>query len=116
MPTLSNPASNTSDAAGDTYISIENLRGSSFNDTLVGNAGNNRLDGGLGLDRTIYTAATGAIHVDMAAGTVSGPGVGNDTLISVEFGPRQRLCRYLCRHGLRGSERSWQHADDLQRI
>src|SRR5262249_38363331 len=81
---LSAPQNNTGDAAGDTYISIENLRGSSFNDTLIGNAGNNRLDGGLGLDRTIYMAATGAITVDMAAGTVSGPGVGNDILISVE--------------------------------
>ena len=81
---LSNPATNTGDAAGDTYTSIENLRGSSFNDTLVGNAGNNRLDGGLGIDRTIYTAATDKISVNMAAGTVSGPGVGNDTLISIE--------------------------------
>jgi Ca2+-binding RTX toxin-like protein len=81
---LSNPASNTGDAAGDTYISIENLRGSNFNDTLIGDAGNNRLDGGLGIDRTIYMAAAGAIAVDMAAGTVSGPGVGSDSLISIE--------------------------------
>jgi len=81
---LSNPASNTGDAAGDSYISIENLRGSSFNDTLIGNAGSNRIDGGLGLDRTIYTAASGGISVDMAAGTVSGPGVGSDTLVSIE--------------------------------
>ena len=82
---LSNPATNTGDAAGDTYISIENLRGSNFNDTLVGNAGNNRLDGGLGIDRTFYAGATGPIFVNMAAGTVSGPGVGNDTLISIEL-------------------------------
>ena len=81
---LSNPATNFGDATGDTYISIENLRGSDFNDVLVGDAGNNRLEGGLGIDQTIYTAATGGIIVDMAAGTVSGPGVGNDTLVSIE--------------------------------
>src|SRR5262249_54600978 len=81
---LSNPATNTGDAAGDAHISIENPPGNSFKDTLVGNAGNNRLDGGLGIDRTIYTAASGAITVDMAAGTVSGPGVGSDTLVSIE--------------------------------
>ena len=81
---LSNPATNTGDAAGDTYISIENLRGSSFNDILIGDAGPNTLDGGLGLDQTSYINATGPIMVNMAAGTVSGSGVGNDTLISLE--------------------------------
>src|SRR3954451_5258450 len=47
---LANPAINTGDAAGDTYISIERLRGSNFNDTLTGDANNNTLVGGLGAD------------------------------------------------------------------
>jgi len=47
---LSNPGNNTGEAAGDSYISIENLRGSASADTLRGNAANNQLDGGQGGD------------------------------------------------------------------
>lgn len=36
------------EAQGDTFSSIENLIGSKFNDTLVGDAGNNRINGGAG--------------------------------------------------------------------
>lgn len=38
------------DAAGDIYVSIENLIGSAFNDTLTGDGGANTLDGGDGDD------------------------------------------------------------------
>jgi Ca2+-binding RTX toxin-like protein len=41
---------NSGDAAGDTYANIENLTGSTFDDTLVGNGGANVLDGGAGND------------------------------------------------------------------
>ncbi len=44
------PASNTGDAAGDTYNSIENLVGSNFSDTLGGTNGANTINGGLGND------------------------------------------------------------------
>jgi Ca2+-binding RTX toxin-like protein len=56
---LANPAFNTGAAAGDTYVSIENLIGTDFNDVLIGdanpndllgNAGNDQLSGGFGDD------------------------------------------------------------------
>lgn len=43
-------AQNTVGARTDTLLAIENLTGSSFNDTLTGNTGNNVLNGGLGND------------------------------------------------------------------
>ena len=42
---LSNPGTNTGDAAGDTYTSIENLSGSAFADRLKGDAKCQRADG-----------------------------------------------------------------------
>ncbi|MEH2536613.1 MULTISPECIES: beta strand repeat-containing protein [unclassified Bradyrhizobium] len=62
----------------------DTLNGLGGTDRLQGLAGNDQLNGGLGFDRAIYTDATGAITVNLAAGTVSGAGVGNDTLNSVE--------------------------------
>ena len=47
---LTTPASNTGEATGDTYTSIEGIVGSAFNDALVGNAVDNFLRGGLGSD------------------------------------------------------------------
>ncbi len=47
---LANPGTNTGDAAGDAFNSIEGLVGSDFNDKLFGDAGDNELRGGLGAD------------------------------------------------------------------
>src|SRR5262249_39995874 len=47
---LLTPASNTGDAAGDTYNAIENLIGGGFADILTGNTAANVLDGGFGND------------------------------------------------------------------
>ena len=47
---LANPPGNTGDAAGDTFVSIENLAGSSFNDSFNGNNGANQIFGGAGND------------------------------------------------------------------
>lgn len=47
---LIKPSLNTNDAKGDTYLSIENLTGSSHNDRLTGNASANGLSGGAGND------------------------------------------------------------------
>src|SRR5262249_27112706 len=62
---------NTGDAAGDTYTSIENLIGSDFNDSLVGNSSDNVLIGGLGDD-----SFGGAGGVDTMIG-----GAGNDSYV-----------------------------------
>ena len=56
------------DALGDTYISIENLTGSNFNDTLIGDALANLLSGGAGND-----TLTGNGGGDLLVG-----GAGND--------------------------------------
>jgi VCBS repeat-containing protein len=61
------------------------IAGLGGNDTLSGGAGNDVLDGGGGLDLAVYSDASAAITVKLAAGTVDGDtSVGHDTLISIE--------------------------------
>ncbi|MBV9995834.1 MAG: VCBS repeat-containing protein [Caulobacteraceae bacterium] len=75
----------TGGAGVDTLISIENLTGSAFNDTLAGNAGDNVLDGGGGVDTASYAAASAGVNVSLAiAGAQNTGGDGIDTLISIE--------------------------------
>lgn len=87
---LANPGANTGDAAGDTYVSIENLAGSKFNDTLegdgaanklIGNAGNDTLRGGKG-DDTLDGGAgddllEGGQGEDIIAGGAHTTGIGD---------------------------------------
>lgn len=48
---LASPGHNTGEAAADTYLNIDNLRGSIYADSLTGNSGRNVLDGGRGADK-----------------------------------------------------------------
>ena len=59
---LSNPAHNTGAAFGDTYDSIENIRGSSFNDILKGDSGANVLTGLEGADTFIYVSGADTVQ------------------------------------------------------
>ena len=61
------------------------ITGGAGNDVIVGTAGNDIIHGGSGFDIASYADATGAVTVNMAAGTVSGAGVGTDALYGIEM-------------------------------
>jgi len=76
----------------DTLVSIEGVEGSEWNDAITGSAGDNRLDGrggndtlngGDGNDWVEYNNASGAVTVDLGAGSASGA-AGTDVLTSIE--------------------------------
>ena len=82
------------DAEGDTLTSIENLTGSAFDDTLIGDAGPNVLDGrasadtlngGTGADTASYTASDAAVTIDLSAGANTGGHAEGDTLTGIEY-------------------------------
>ncbi|MXN46312.1 hypothetical protein GR138_14040 [Shinella kummerowiae] len=68
-------------AAGDKFVSIENLIGSSYNDVLVGNAANNVLSGRAGADKMAGGAGNDTYMVDNAGDVVTeGSNAGTDTV------------------------------------
>jgi Ca2+-binding RTX toxin-like protein len=68
------------DAEGDVLISIENLHGSTKNDTLTGNDVDNRIDGADGDDQIKGAGGNDLINSDNGNDRLEG-GVGNDTLL-----------------------------------
>ncbi|MCE3289948.1 MAG: hypothetical protein K0R83_1960, partial [Caulobacter sp.] len=90
---LAQAAENTGEAFGDTYVSIENLIGSDFNDGLFGTAGANVLVGGKGADALYGLGGVDTASYETAAGGVSAsldvPAINNgeaagDTYDSIE--------------------------------
>ena len=87
-------AQNTVNAGTDTLSNFENIRGSSFNDTLTGNGGTNILTGGLGddvlngdagSDTASYETSAAGVTVSLAlAGAQNTIGAGTDTLSNFE--------------------------------
>lgn len=78
---LLSPLAQTNDAAGDTFTSIENLTGSAYDDTLIGNgvanvmtggAGNDTLEGLGGADSFVGNAGTDTVsYANSTTGVVS---------------------------------------------
>src|SRR5262249_17284958 len=52
-------------AQGDTYTNIENLSGSAYDDTLIGDKNDNVLDGGNGVDTVSYADSTALVTVNL---------------------------------------------------
>ncbi|ARJ67584.1 hypothetical protein WV31_18955 [Magnetospirillum sp. ME-1] len=83
----------TGGAGNDTLLNFENIWGSAYNDTLIGDtgsntiaggAGNDTMDGGAGIDYLSYYYGTSTgVVVNMGTGTASG-GAGNDSFSNFE--------------------------------
>jgi hypothetical protein len=66
------------DAAGDSYLNIQNAIGGAGNDILVGNASVNKFDGGQGINTVSYEHATAAVKVNLSTGAgISGDAAGD---------------------------------------
>ncbi len=90
---LANPFSNRGEARGDFYSSIENLKGSAFNDKLTGDFRANVLEGGAGADRlegfggkdtASYAAAAAGVTADLSRSANNAGEAAGDTYRSIE--------------------------------
>ena len=100
---LANGVAQGSATGTDTLSGIENVWATTFDDTLVGDAGNNELhgwegkdnlsgglgddliDGGEGADDwAAYWDSSSGVTLDLTAGTATGSGSGNDTIVGIE--------------------------------
>ena len=83
-------ADNTSLGA---FNNMEAIEGSDYNDTLIGNAGDNSfiassgsdyIDGGAGQDMVDYSKSKAAVNVNLLTGVATGGNANGDTLVSIE--------------------------------
>ena len=108
---LTDASGNTDEAAGDSYIDIENIFGSSSNDELTGDAGNNTLngqfgddilsggdgddlllggegadvlDGGAGIDRVQYTGSIMGVTANLGDASLNTNSAAGDSYIGIE--------------------------------
>ena len=81
------------DAEGDSLSNIENIIGSSYDDTLIGDnndnvinggGGSDTIDGGEGIDTVSYENSTQAVNVNLASNTHRGGDAQDDSLVSIE--------------------------------
>ncbi|WP_019864975.1 beta strand repeat-containing protein [Methylovulum miyakonense] len=75
-------AQNTGGGGTDKLISVENITGSSYNDTLTGNTSNNYLDGGAGVDAMTGGAGNDTYIVNASDTVTENASEGTDTVIS----------------------------------
>ncbi|WP_426235100.1 beta strand repeat-containing protein [Pseudomonas sp. TWP3-2] len=75
---------NTGIALGDTYSSIEAMRGSNFNDVFVGGTAAHAFDGGTGLDLVSYESSDSAVTIDLKTNVNAGDAAG-DTFAAIEI-------------------------------
>ncbi len=74
-------ASNNGFGGSDTLDTIENVLGSSSADVIIGDGGNNRLDGGLGADYLIGGAGADTLAGGSGAANTLQGGTGDDTYV-----------------------------------
>ncbi len=76
---------NTFSNGNDTYLNFENVTGSSADDRIEGNSGDNLLNGGLGTDTVSYENASSGVRVSLAIAVAQNTvGAGVDTIKSFE--------------------------------